>query len=295
MKKLRSACLLLLLIIFLIPLSKVSAKLFNPPTKLINQIDQFLAIAPLDTTNLPTGDLGESIKLGFKIITETKKHVPQNVGNGLSCTNCHLDAGRKPYAAPFIGIWGVFPEYRARNAEVNLLSDRINDCFQRSLNGKALPEKSKEMVGIQSYMWWLSRDIPTGKDFVGRGFKKITATSPADKNQGKKIYQARCAHCHGANGEGDIDHQTHHKHQEHQHTLIPPLWGKNSFNIGAGMARPVTAAHFIAQNMPLGEAGSLSPQEAFDVAKYITEQERPDFKDKHKDWPKGGKPKDARY
>ena len=36
-------------------------------------------------------------------------------------------------------------------------------------------------------------------------------------------------------------------------------------------------------------------QEAVDVAAYFSQQPRPDFADKLKDWPKGGKPVDARY
>ncbi len=55
------------------------------------------------------------------------------------------------------------------------------------------------------------------------------------------------------------------------------------------------AAAFIKSNMPLGRGGSLSDQDAYDIAAYFTRQPRPDFADKAKDWPKGGKPADARY
>ena len=78
-------------------------------------------------------------------------------------------------------------------------------------------------------------------------------------------------------------------------TVFPPLWGPRSFNIGAGMARLNTAAAFVKQNMPLGQGNTLSDQEAYDVALYFTKQPRPDFARKDKDWPKGDKPKDARY
>ena len=39
----------------------------------------------------------------------------------------------------------------------------------------------------------------------------------------------------------------------------------------------------------------LSDDDAFDVAAYFTQQDRPDFKKKIQDWLKGDKPKDARY
>ena len=47
--------------------------------------------------------------------------------------------------------------------------------------------------------------------------------------------------------------------------------------------------------MPLGQGGSLSNDEAWDVAAYFTTQARPDFKKKINDWLKGDKPSDARY
>lgn len=84
--------------------------------------------------------------------------------------------------------------------------------------------------------------------------------------------------------------------------VYPPLWGDQSFNIGAGMARTYTAAAFVKRNMPIGfheqfplGQGGLSDQEAVDVAAYFSGQPRPDFPDKVKDWPNGGKPLDARY
>jgi thiosulfate dehydrogenase len=61
------------------------------------------------------------------------------------------------------------------------------------------------------------------------------------------------------------------------------------------MARLRTAAGFIKHNMPLGQGNTLTDDEAFDVAWYVTRFERPDFADKAQDWPTGGKPDDARY
>ena len=77
--------------------------------------------------------------------------------------------------------------------------------------------------------------------------------------------------------------------------LIPALWGERSFSIGAGMARLSNAAAFVKANMPLGNGNNISDEEAFDVAAYFIDQPRPDFAAKHLDWPKGGKPADARY
>lgn len=108
------------------------------------------------------------------------------------------------------------------------------------------------------------------------------------------MYEVQCAVCHGKDGEG--------LKQADGKFIYPPVWGDQSFNIGAGMARTYTAAAFVKRNMPIGMhekfplgQGGLSDQESVDVSTYFSRQPRPDFPDKGKDWPKGGKPVDARY
>jgi thiosulfate dehydrogenase len=85
--------------------------------------------------------------------------------------------------------------------------------------------------------------------------------------------------------------------------VFPPLWGDESFNIGAGMARTYKAAAFVKYNMPMGiqtkglwgHGNVLSDQDAVDVSEFFTHKPRPDFPGKVNDWPTGNKPKDARY
>jgi cytochrome c553 len=103
-----------------------------------------------------------------------------------------------------------------------------------------------------------------------------STTIKPDPVNGERIYRAQCAACHGPQGEGirSRDGQW----------IYPPLWGEESFNIGAGMARTYTAAAFVKRNMPialhdrfpLGQGG-LSDQDAVDVAEFFTHQPRPDF------------------
>ena len=237
--------------------------------------------------SIPDGPVGEAIRLGQKILQQTPAYAGGYTGNPLSCTNCHSNGGRTPHVSPWVGIWGVFPEYRSRNGRVNIIEDRINDCFERSQNGKALPLDSPEMRAILAYMRWISSGVPTGQDGPGRGFKRITSPAAADPERGKRVYADKCAVCHGQDGQGIYGAQGE--------TVYPPLWGPRSFNIGAGMARVNTAAAFVKVAMPFGQGGTLTDQEAFDVAAYFTQQPRPDFAGKDKDWPGGGKPPDARY
>jgi thiosulfate dehydrogenase len=236
--------------------------------------------------SMPGGQIGAAIKQGQSLIVNTHALLPKNVGNGLNCSNCHLDNGTKQYASPFVGLWGVFPEYRSRNAKVITLADRINDCFQRSMNGKPLAYDSTEMTAILAYMEWLSTGVPTGQSVVGRGFVKINTSLTPNPDNGKTLYAAKCVSCHGETGAGLKNPAGGY--------VFPPLWGKESFNDGAGMARTNTAAAFIKHNMPLGQEGTLTEQEAVDIAAYFTHQPRPVFIKKSGDWAQGGKPVDAR-
>jgi len=57
--------------------------------------------------------------------------------------------------------------------------------------------------------------------------------------------------------------------------VFPSVWGDASYNWGAGISRHFTLAAFVKYNMPLGQRGTLTDQEAWDVAYYINTQERP--------------------
>lgn len=249
------------------------------------QVNPQSMAVPAEST-IPEGPKGAAIRAGKLLLTETHLRLPKNVGNKLNCTSCHLAGGTTANASPWVGIWGAFPEYRARSGKVISLQERVNDCFERSMNGKALPYDSLEMNNILSYMQWLSSGVPTGTSPKGRGFGPVDQKLTPNAGHGKEIYAAKCASCHGATGAGV-------KNPDGSY-VFPAVWGNASFNDGAGMARTYTAAAFVKYNMPLGQGGSLSDQEAIDVAEFFTHQPRPVYAKKAKDWPKGGKPKDAR-
>lgn len=235
---------------------------------------------------IPGGPRGQAISEGLRIVTDSPRELKDWVSSGLTCANCHLGAGTVPGASPWTGIFGVFPEYRARTGKMISLQERINECMQRSLNGRALPFESHQMDAVLAYIQWLSEGTPTGQSPPGRGFGSIDTRRVPDSANGSRIYRASCAMCHGADGEG--------VRRADGTFAFPPLWGDASFNIGAGMARTYTAAAFIRGNMPQNAPGSLSEQEAIDVAEFVTHQARPDFPARRADWPHGDAPKDAR-
>jgi cytochrome c len=101
--------------------------------------------SPPSLETIPPGRRGEQIRMGYEIVVQRQQYAKRYVGNKLSCTNCHLDAGLNPNAAPFVGLSVLYPEYRVRVDRQMSLADRINECFERSLNGKALPPESSKL------------------------------------------------------------------------------------------------------------------------------------------------------
>ncbi len=236
----------------------------------------------------------DQVVRGMRLHLQTKELLPNNVGNSLNCTSCHLNAGTVADGSPFVGVSAFFPSYAPRAGKVVSLEERINGCFRRSMNGKPLPAESADMQAMVAYFDWMKNNTRPEDKVAGRGVGKVDPAIKPDMQNGRQVYARQCAVCHGDNGQGLT--------RADGELVYPPLWGEQSFNIGAGMARLYTAAAFVKRNMPIGfhekfplGQGGLSDQEAVDVAAYFSQQPRPDFPDKVKDWPKGGKPVDARY
>jgi thiosulfate dehydrogenase len=251
--------------------------------------------APLPRfADMLSGSNADELILGMRLMMETKEMLPGKVGNELACTSCHLNGGTMAFASPFAGLAPAFPSFQPRAGKIIDFKDRVNGCMRRSMNGKPLDKDSKEMLAMIAFMSNMKADAKPGQPIPGRGVGKIDRNIVPDVANGKKVYENQCAVCHGDKGEG--------VQRKDGSYIFPPLWGKQSFNIGAGMARTYTAAGFVKQNMPISNGnafplgqGGLTDQEAVDVAQYFTHMPRPDFADKRKDWPKGGKPADARY
>ncbi len=230
---------------------------------------------------IPTGPFGASIRRGRALLVATRDSLPAHVGNRLRCSSCHLDAGRRA-SGSWVGAFARYPQYRSRSNSVETIEYRINECFRRSMNGKALPTDGPDMRDIVAYLAFLSGGVAVGPPrSTGSGGLEPWGTLTADTAAGSLLYAQTCAPCHGVAGNGTV--------------LAPPLWGTQSYNIGAGMARVRTAATFIRDNMPFDAPGSLTDQQAFDVAAYVNAQLRPDFPDKIHDWPNGDPPPDAAY
>ncbi len=259
----------------------------TPPSPALATPAGLSVVGPVDLETIPSGPQGDTIRRGRELVMDSHRLMPDNVGNGLNCTNCHINGGTTPKAAPYVGVTDRYPKYRARSGKVDNLEERVNGCMERSMAGKALDPESDEMRAIVAWMTWLSKDVPDGKAVQDIGMPRIQPPAPPDPVRGEALYATKCAACHQPDGQGMF--------APDGKTLFPPLWGERSFNIGAGMARLHTAAAFVKWNMPQGQGGTLTDQEAYDLAAFFTVQPRPDLAKKGLDWPKGDKPEDARY
>lgn len=222
---------------------------------------------------IPKGPQGEAIKRGRAIFTDTGNVVKDHVGNAMACVNCHLDAGRRENGAPMWAAYGAYPAYRSKTKSISTLEDRMQGCFMYSMNAVASPSGKAPDLGsdiyrdLITYMAWLADGAPAGEKMRGALYPKVKKEADYDIGRGLKVYQQNCALCHGANGEGTREASGKMK--------FPPLWGPESYNWGAGMARIDTAAGFIKANMPMGKPWSLTDQEAWDVAAFMNSHERP--------------------
>jgi thiosulfate dehydrogenase len=225
------------------------------------------AFSPQPPSKLPDGEYGKVIRLGEQVFMETGKYAGRYVGNNLSCVNCHLDAGRKPDSAPMWAAFVRYPAFRSKTGKVDTLAARIQGCFLYSMNGKAPPLDDEIVTALQTYAFWLAKGAPVGTAMPGSGYPKLKKPAQlADYGRGEKVYAQNCALCHGADGQGQ---------RADDKQVFPPLWGAKSFNWGAGMHQLANAAGFIQANMPLGKGGTLSEQDAWDVAMFMNSHERP--------------------
>jgi thiosulfate dehydrogenase len=210
---------------------------------------------PPSPDTIPQGPLGDSIRLGRLIFTQTPKYAGKYVGDQLSCSDCHLTAGTAPFAAPVVGLPGLFPMFNKRANRVITLADRIQECFLRSESGRPLAYDAPEMTALLAYMQWLSQGQPTGQEFPGRGLVHLPELTP-NVQHGEQVYMQQCSGCHGKNGAG-------------MPLAVPPVWGPGAYNDGAGMNGVPNMAAFVQHNMPADKPGSLSAQDSYDVAAFI--------------------------
>lgn len=262
----------------------------------INSNDDDLWVAP-SIDEIKNQELKKQVEYGKELIAHTAKYLGPNgsvaqISNGLNCQNCHLDAGTKAYGNNYGSVASMYPKFRGRSGSVENMTKRINDCFERSLNGTGLDSTSTEMLAIKAYMNYIGSNVPKGTKANGSGFKAIPFMNrPADPAKGKDVYVTQCQSCHQPDGKGLMA-------EAGNEYIYPPLWGKHSYNDGAGLNRVSNFAKYVKYNMPLGttyDKPILTDEQAWDVAAFVNSQFRPHIETPN-DWPDlTKKPIDAPY
>jgi thiosulfate dehydrogenase len=228
----------------------------------------------------------DELRYGKDLIANTAEYLGphgkvKSISNGMNCQNCHLQAGTLPFGNNFAAVASTYPKFRARSGTEEDIQKRINDCLERSLNGKPLDRNSKEMKAMVAYISWVGKEVPKGEIPKGTGIFEVPLLDrAADPIKGKVVYEAKCASCHQSDGKGQMK-------PEGKGYLYPPLWGEGSYNHGAGLYRLSRFAGYVKANMPLGatfENPQLTDEESWDVAAYVNSLDRPS-KDLSRDWP----------
>jgi thiosulfate dehydrogenase len=226
----------------------------------------------------PDAPDGALINYGYQLVSQTFALIGPEApdagtrfaGNNLSCQNCHLDSGTKPTAVPLVGVYRTYPKFSARSGRVISLAERIDECMTRSMNGRKLPEDSRERAAYLAYL-----------KFIGDPQAVTNAPAPAaaragDAARGQQVFDRVCAACHQADGLGKRWGSL----ADARGYQFPPLWGPDSFNDGAGMDQFQRSVGFIQHNMPRGVDPvhpQLTLQEVWDAAALLQSKPRPHY------------------
>ena len=240
-----------------------------------------------DTSTLPHDNYGNLIRYGRLLVSNTGAYFGPggkiNIhANGMSCQNCHLDAGTRLYANSYSAVNSIYPKFRARSGMVEHLEKRINDCMERSMNGEKIDSLSREMRAMVAYINWVGKDVKKGVIPSGASVADVPYLDrAADPELGKTAYGKHCVTCHGNDGLGKLN-------DDGYTFLYPPLWGPRSYNTAAGLYRLSRFAGYIKSNMPNLTSNHdkpvLTDEEAWDIAAFVNSMPRPDKKFAE-DWP----------
>lgn len=242
--------------------------------------------SPPDSLSIPETPEGDLIRYGRELVAHTSVYMGpggniSQTTNGMNCQNCHLKAGKKIFGNNYSAVFSTYPRFRPRSGTIETIEKRVNDCIERSLNGRALKEDSRELKAFVAYISWVGKDVKKGVAPQGVGLWDLPVLDrAASPEKGKLVFEKYCALCHGHDGMGI-------KNENSAEWKYPPLWGESSYNTAAGLFRLSRFAGYVKANMPNGATFDnpiLTDEEAWDVAAYINSMPRP-HKKFAADWP----------
>lgn len=221
------------------------------------EVDTSVFVVPADSL-IPNDALGRAIRRGRAIALATRDSMRLGAG-ALRCVSCHLDAGTKRGALPWVGAYAKYPRLDARSG-VLTVHERINLCLRRSLRAPTLRPDDPRMEALVAYIAFLSRGVRLGGRVEGQGDDTVTVAT-GNAAEGAKLWKAQCAGCHGGNGQGTPKGS--------------PVWGRRSFPISSELSNWATFAGFLRGHMSDGGRRSLlSDQEVANVTSFVLRQGR---------------------
>ena len=204
-------------------------------------------------------------------------------GSHTSCDNCHQGIGDKQNAMgdrlegsiSLAASWVNGDTYDRVTGLLLPYEMRQMQCFINSSNGYKPNINDDLLRDITAYSRFLGAAIglKIQERYLEQGVSEVTITDTNragdDHIRGAALYAERCSVCHGASGKGMV---------LNGRVLFPAVAGQNSFNRQSqnyyGTSDTILAG-FICKNMPLGQEGSLAPQDCRDIARFIGTLPRP--------------------
>jgi thiosulfate dehydrogenase len=228
------------------------------------------AVASIAAVQGRPGPVGDLVRLGKQLFQDTATNPESRpyVGKDdkATCNSCHRKEGTDLDALPLFGAAAAYPA--DVDGKVMTLEGRIAQCFATHLDGSAPPPGSPALLALSTYVTSLSEGRRMAMSVTGGGPRALAPIardapfwSRTDAAAGKVLYGQKCAACHGADGSGGGG---------------PAVWGPGAWNAGAALARAPKLAAYLQKAMA-AYAGSLSDEQARDLAAFVDSQPRPGF------------------
>ncbi len=200
------------------------------------------------------------------LISEGRRLFAEPVGSGSkrSCASCHRKGGTDLNALPLFGAAAAYPA--VVGGKVMTLDDRISACFSEHLDEAPPTSGSPALRALDAYVTSLAQGRRMAMSERGGGPRKLVPMHEGepfwqgqDAAKGKALYASMCASCHGADGSGGAG---------------PAVWGKGAFSVTSAMGQAPKLASYLSSAMA-GYVGSMSEEQARDVAAFLEAQPRP--------------------
>ncbi len=220
--------------------------------------DTAVFVVPTDSL-IPNDALGRAIRRGRAIAVATRDSMHLDRSSALRCVSCHLDAGTKRGALPWVGAYAKYPRLDARGG-VLTVHERINICLRRNLRAPTLRADDPQMEALVSYIAFLSRGVRFGGRVEGQGDDTVTVAA-GNASAGAGVWKAHCLECHGTNGQGTAKGG--------------PVWGRKSFTVASEMANWQTFAGFLRGHMTdANRRNLLTEDQVANVSSFVLRQGR---------------------